>query len=150
MNLIYKYLSKWLEKHTGFKKNPYHPFVWILGEPKIGDGVYIGGFSEINAQGSSVNIGKNCDIASFVTINCADSHKKCIGLIDKVERRPINIGDFVFIGSHTVIKGGATIGHHSVIAASTVVDGINIPPYSLVSGNPMIVKSGYYFKFRNI
>ena len=52
----------------------------------------------------------------------------------------------VFIGSHSVIKGGAKIGHHSVIAAGTIVDGIKIPPYSLVHGNPAIVKDGYYFK----
>lgn len=150
MNFISKYLCKWLEKHTGFKKNPYHPFVWILGDPMIGNGVYIGGFSEINANGSEIHIGENCDIASFVTINCADSHMKCIGLCDNVVRRPIYIGDCVFVGSHTVIKGGAMIGHHTVIAASTVVDGVSIPPYSLVSGNPMIVKSGYYLKLEDL
>ena len=33
-----------------------------------------------------------------------------------------------------------------VVAAGTIVDGVKIPPFSLVSGNPMNVKEGYYNK----
>lgn len=131
---------------TGFKKNQFHPLVWIVGQPIIGKNVYIGGLSEVNANGAKVIIGDNCDIASFVSINCADSHKKCIGLSNNIERKEITIENNVFIGSHSVIKGGAYIGHHSVIGAGTIVNGVRIPPYSLVIGNPMKVKSGYYSK----
>ena len=131
---------------TGFKENKLHPLVWIKGEPEIGEGVYIGGMSEINAKGAKIIIGNNCDIASFVSINCADSHKKCINISENVDRKDITIGDNVFIGSHSVIKGGAKIGHHSVVAAGTIVDAGEIPPYSLIFGNPMQVKQGYYGK----
>src|SRR5450759_4611634 len=124
-------LQEWFTRLTSFPANRFHPLVWIVGDPEIGEGVYIGGLSEVNAKGAKVKIGDNCDIASFVTINCADSHKKCIGLSDEVERRDILIEDHVFIGSHSVIKGGARIGHHSVIAAGTIVGAIEIPPYSL-------------------
>lgn len=137
-----------LQNRCGFKKNQYHPFVWILGEPEIGKNVYIGGFSEINANGSTIKIGANCDIASFVAINVADSHRKCLGLSDKVERKPIVLEENVFVGSHSVIKGGAYIGHHSVVAAGTIVEGKKIPPYSLIVGNPMIIKEGYYLNGR--
>lgn len=129
---------------TNFKKNRFHPLVWIVGEPEIGENVYIGGMSEINAKGVKVIIGDNCDIASFVSINCADSHKKCIGISDEVERKDIILENNVFVGSHSFIKGGAYIGHHSVIASGTIVEAIKIPPYSLVIGNPMKVKEGYY------
>jgi len=132
---------------TRFKANSYHPLVWILGEPKIGTGVYIGGMSEINATGTTVEIGDGCDIASFVSINAADSHRKCLGLSPDVDRKPIRIGHHVFIGSHSVVKGGADIGHHSVVAAGTIVDAVQIPPYSLVIGNPMQVKAGYYRRY---
>ncbi len=131
---------------TNFKKNRFHPLVWINGEPEIGNNVYIGGMSEINANGARVIIGDNCDIASFVAINCADSHEKCIGLSKTVNRKDIVLENNVFVGSHVVIKGGSHIGHHSVIAAGTIVDGIEIPPYSLVTGNPMKIKKGYYLK----
>lgn len=131
---------------TQIKKNRFHPLVWINGEPQIGENVYIGGMSEVNAKGARVVIGDNCDIASFVAINCADSHNKCIGLSEQVECKDIEIENNVFIGSHSVIKGGAHIGHHSVIATGTIVEGVKIPPHSLVWGNPMKVKKAYYLK----
>jgi acetyltransferase-like isoleucine patch superfamily enzyme len=137
-------LGKSLSALTGMKENRFHPFVWIVGEPQIGEGVYIGGFSEVNAKDASVVIGDFCDIASFVTINCADSHRLCIGLSTAIERADILIENHVFIGSHSVVKGGARIGHHSVVAAGTIVGSGEIPPYSLVAGNPMTVKAGYY------
>ena len=67
--------------------------------------------------------------------------------MQKTERRDIIIENNVFVGSHCVIKGGAHIGHHSVVAAGTIVEGIDIPSYSLIIGNPMKVKMNYYSKF---
>ena len=62
---------------TTFKKNPYHPLVWIVGNPKIGKNVYIGGMSEIQANNAEITIGDNCDIASdnfpFVSFNSDNS-----------------------------------------------------------------------------
>ena len=81
--------QKLFSKLTNFRENPYHPLVWINGEPEIGEAVYIGGFSEINAMGARVVLGDNCDIASFVSINCADSHKICIEISDEIERGDI-------------------------------------------------------------
>ena len=126
----------------GNKDNPYHPFVWINGSPEIGPRTYIGGFSEVNAKGARVVIGKDCDIASFVAINVADSHRRCIGLAAENDCRDIIIGDCVFIGSHCAVLGGAAIGHHSVIAAGTIVRAGVIPPFSLVIGNE--VRPQYY------
>lgn len=128
------------------KQNPFHPFVWINGEPEIGENVSIGGFSEVNANGSIVKIGNNCDIASFVAINVVDSHKKCLGLEDKIERKSIIIGNNVFIGSHCFIGGGTEIGEYSVIGAGVTLKNTIIPPYSLVARNPkeQIIKRGYY------
>lgn len=138
--------QKSFSEMTNFKENRFHPLVWINGEPEIGENVSIGGMSEVNAKGARVVIGDNCDIASFVAINCADSHKKCIGLKEGIERKDIIIENNVFIGSHSFIKNGVHIGHHSVIAAGTIVESGYIPPYSLVLGNPMQIKAGYYYE----
>ena len=124
------------------KDNPYHPLVWINGDPIIGKNTYIGGFSEVNAKGAKVIIGTNCDIASFVSINVADSHKRCIGLSEDIDTQDIIIGDNVFIGSHCAILGGSSIGSNSVIGAGSIVRGITIPPYSLVVGD--CIKANYY------
>jgi len=145
---LFFYLRSLLGRVIGIPANRFHPLVWINGDPVIGSGVFIGGFSEVNARGASVQIGDNCDIASFVSINCADSHLRCIGFGLEISRRDVVIGDNVFIGSHSVVMGGARIGHHSVIGAGSVVGPINAPPYSLIVGSPAIVKPGYYLSSR--
>ena len=123
----------------------FHELVLINGNPVIGDGTKIGVLSEIYDKGGIVKIGANCDIASFVAINCADSHARTLGHAETVDCRPIEIGDNVFIGSHVFIGGGTVIGHHSVVGAGTIVIDREIPPYSLVYGpHPCKVKRGYY------
>ncbi len=135
-------------KALDLKENPYHPLVFILGEPEIGENTYIGLFSEINANHVKVKIGKNCDIASFVSINGADSHKLTVGLKSEIERGDITIGDNVFIGSHSFIGRNTHIGAHSVVGAGTVLINAGvIPPYSLITGNPCKIKERYYEKY---
>lgn len=127
------------------RNNPYHPLVFINGEPELGKDVYIGCMSEVNAKGAKVKIGDRCDIASFVSINVADSHLRTIGLADKINRTDIELENDVFVGSHSFIGGGCHIGHHSVVAAGTIlIKGGDIPPYSLIKGNPAEVFPGYY------
>ena len=134
--------KKLLLKTVSNQDNPYHPLVWINGKPQIGARTYIGGFYEVNAKGANVVIGDDCDISSFVAINVADSHRRCIGLADANEFKDITIGNNVFIGSHSAILGGAVVGHHSVIAAGSVIRSIVIPPFSLALDGK--VKIGYY------
>lgn len=124
--------------------NPWPPGVLVHGNVKIGAGVAIGAPADINGKDSSITIGEGCDIASFVTINCADSHLRCIGLSDKIERLPIVIEDHVFIGQGAMIFGGTTIGHHAVIGAGVILKGANISPYSLVTPPPPTVYPGTF------
>lgn len=128
---------------TDIRENPFHPLVWIGGEPEIGENVYIGGMSEVNAKGARVVIGDNCDIASFVVINCTDSHKRTIGLSAEIERKDIVLENNVYVGTQSFIGGGVHIGHHSVVGAGTIVREGNYPPYSLIVGNPAVVKENY-------
>lgn len=144
MKFNYNLFKKLFLKFIQNKKNKYHPLVWINGEPKIGKNVYIGGFSEINAKGSSVTIGNDCDIASFVTINVADSHLKTINKKKRIAKKKIKIENNVFIGSHCAILGGTVIKNNSVVAAGTVLRGEIIPENSLVIGNPAKIKKNYY------
>jgi len=118
-----------------------------LGESRNRRRNYYWFFSEINANKGKVTIGENCDIASFVAINCADSHLKAIGLAKDIARSTIVLEDNVFVGSHSFIGGEIYIGHNSVIAAGTIlINSVKIPPYSLVIGNPAVIKEAYYAK----
>ena len=124
--------------------NQFHPLVYIGGAPEFGDEVYVGLFSEINASGARIVIGSHCDIASFVSINVADSHLYCIGASEAVDRRDIILGKQVFVGTHSAILGGSIIGDRCVVAAGTIVRGLEVPPDSLVIGNPAVCHPGYY------
>lgn len=55
---------------------------------------------------------------------------------NEIRSAGIIIGDDVFIGTNVIILKGTTIGDRSIIAAGSVVFGLNIPPDSLVKGNP--------------
>ena len=142
----YLKLKEFFLKFVENKKNRFHPLVWINGKPEIGKNVYIGGFSEINSKGAKIKIGRNCDIASFVSINVADSHLKTIGKAKKISKKNITIEKNVFIGSHSVILGGTIIKKNSVVAAGTVLRGEKIPEYSLAIGNPVKIIKGHYKK----
>lgn len=52
-----------------------------------------------------------------------------------VKSSPINIGKNVFVGAHSLILKGVTVGEGSVIAAGSIVTR-NIPPYEIWGGNP--------------
>jgi len=55
--------------------------------------------------------------------------------LQKVTTATITIEDEVWIGANAVITAGVTIGKHSVIAGGSVVTK-DVPPYSIVGGNP--------------
>jgi acetyltransferase-like isoleucine patch superfamily enzyme len=51
------------------------------------------------------------------------------------ERKPIKIGNDVFIGANVIVLDGVTIGDGAIIAAGAVVTK-NVPPYSIYGGVP--------------
>ncbi len=120
------------------------PGVRQVGEVVLGKNVSIAAPSELMAKDSRIVIGDGCDIAAFVTITTASSHKRCLGLADKIERREIVIGDHCFVGTGAVILGGCEIGHHSVIGAGVVLRSVQVPPWSRVTVPAPIVQEGFY------
>lgn len=60
----------------------------------------------------------------------------------------IIIEDDVWVGAHAIILSGSKIGKGSVISAGAVVSN-EIPPYSIVAGNPARVISNRLKKFRS-
>lgn len=55
------------------------------------------------------------------------------------------VEDDVWIGGNSCINQGITIGTHSIIASGSVVTK-NVPPYSVVGGNPAIILRQYDFE----
>lgn len=125
-------------KDHGIPPNAYNPHAWIIGNPKIGPGTWIGAFCLIDGIGG-LEIGKGCDISCGAHILTHTTVKRCISerRYNQVDKSPTKIGNYVFIGGNATILKGSAIGHHSVIGAGTVVkENTKIPPYSLVVGVP--------------
>ncbi len=122
----------------GIPDNRYNPHAWIIGNPEIGEGCWIGAFTLIDGQGG-LKIGRECDISSGAHILTHSTVRRCVTerRYNEVDRSPVEIGDHVFIGENATILPGVRVGHHSIIGAGAVVleDSV-IPPYSLVVGVP--------------
>ena len=116
--------------------NPYHPHAWIVGEPEIGAGTWIGAFTVIDGSGG-LSVGVGCDISSGAQIYSHSSVRRCVSgrAFAEVERRPTRIGDRVFIGANAVVNMGVTIGDEAVIAAGAVVTH-DVPARTVVAGVP--------------
>lgn len=63
----------------------------------------------------------------------------------KVSINPIVIEDEVWIGANATITAGVTVGKHSVVAGGSVVVK-DVPPYSVVAGNPGRILKQYNSK----
>jgi len=121
---------------AGLPENPYNPHAWIIGEPAIGAGTWIGAFTLIDGSGG-LTIGAGCDISSGVHVYTHSSAMRCVSgrAHDVVDRAPVTIGDRVFIGANAVVNMGVTIGDESIIGAGAVVTS-DVPPRSIVVGVP--------------
>lgn len=93
----------------------------------------------------SVTIGDNVKVGACVLITDTDAHP-----LDYLARRtsndgtksaPIVIEDDVWVGAHSIILKGVTIGARSIIGAGSVVTK-NIPADCVAAGNPCkVIKS---------
>jgi len=117
------------------------------GRVEIGDRCYIG--ASLLVCHTSIRIESDAIISWGVTIVDHDSHSldwehRSSDILDwhenrknwdHVKIRPVHIEEKVWIGFGVSILKGVRIGACSVVAAGSVVTK-DVPPYSLVAGNP--------------
>lgn len=106
-----------------------------VGDVFIGDNTLIGMGNVIIGP---VNIGNNVIFAQHIVLSglnheYRDIHMPIVN--QKVTVAPIVVEDDCWIAANAVITAGVTIGKHSVVAGGSVVTK-DVPPYSVVAGNP--------------
>lgn len=118
-------------------------FQLFSGDGKIWIGDNCGFSAVVISSMSEVNIGNNVIMGGNVRIFDHDYHsldpeKRRNPVEDRkdVRSRAVNIEDDVFVGTSALILKGVHVGARSVIGAGSVVSIQEIPPDSLVLGNP--------------
>lgn len=97
---------------------------------QIGKGLFIGHFGTIIVNPDAV-IGNNVNIAPGVIIGKANRGDK---------KGVPQIGNDVWIGANAVIVGQVVIGDDVLIAPNAYVN-MDVPPHSIVLGNPAVIHS---------
>lgn len=109
------------------------------GKIEINEGVCMSGCTLYAMD--SITIGRNTDIGSGCKIIDNDFHPLPYSQrhpkeqLDKVNKRPIKIGEGCFIGANSIILKGTTLGNNVVVGAGSVVSG-TFPDNVIIAGNP--------------
>lgn len=113
----------------------------VFGGPdnllEIGAGTYIGMNSLLNGFAAKLTIGSNVSIAQNVNI-MVDSGPNASTVMQKifpVDKRPVTIGNHVWIGTGSIIMPGVTLGDYCVVAANSYVNK-SFDPFTVIGGNP--------------
>ncbi|VVE84408.1 acyltransferase [Pandoraea sputorum] len=112
---------------------------------RVGDHCWIGHYSIIDASGG-VTLGEGVQFGFLSAIFSHSSHAS-IRLLGKryidvpteqrlgLERAPVKVGDYCFIGTGSILLPGAVLGKGCVVAVGSVVRG-EFPDHSVIAGNP--------------
>ncbi len=104
----------------------------------LGDDVFIGHFCFIEA-GGGVQIGAGTQITNYVSIVTHSTHRSvrlgATGRGTADVRAPIAIGERCFIGPHSTVEAGATLGRGCVVASHSRVRGA-FADFSMIAGSP--------------
>lgn len=88
-------------------------------------------YPENITMGKDVRVTVGCIIMTHIK---APHHLRDTGIMPAVVK-PVILEDHCFIGVNSVVMPGVTVGRCSVVASGSVVMN-NVPPYTMVSGNP--------------
>lgn len=120
-----------------------HTFIDNKKNLLLGDHVFIGHHNYIEAS-QGITISEGCQVTNFISITTHSSHQS-IRLYGRhysdfsdhkgYIRGAVSIGAYTFVGPHSVIMPGSTIGKGCLISAYSYVQG-HFPDYSIIKGNP--------------
>lgn len=111
----------------------------VIGDVRVGHDTWIGPFTVLDGSGH-LSIGSGCAISAGVHLYSHDTVRRTVsGGQAPVEHSPTHVGDRVFIGPHTVVERGVSIGAGAVIGAHSLVKK-DIPAGAFAFGVPCQVR----------
>jgi acetyltransferase-like isoleucine patch superfamily enzyme len=126
------------EPIDGIPSNPYNPHAWVVGDPEIGEGTWIGPFTLIDGSGG-LRIGVGCDISTGAQIYTHSTVRRCVSgrVYNQIDREPTTLGNRVFVGANAVVLMGVSVGDGAVIGAGAVVTK-DVAANTVVAGVPAV------------
>jgi carbonic anhydrase/acetyltransferase-like protein (isoleucine patch superfamily) len=108
----------------------------VFGDVSVGSRTWIGPWVMLDGSGGGIRIGATCSISAGVQIYTHDTVLWALsgGKAD-IGKGAVAIGDKVYVGSHSVIARGVTIGSMTVIAANSFLNR-NVADRAIVGGTP--------------
>jgi acetyltransferase-like isoleucine patch superfamily enzyme len=144
--LLYRVVFGERSQGRGLAHTRISPATCIEHEDRLtlGDHVYIGPFNFIEASGG-VTLGDGVQVTSHVSIVTHSSHRAMRLLRERYvdwpgERPgwiagPVHIGDWSFIGPHSLIEANTRLGRGSIVCAGSFVRG-DFPDFVVLEGSP--------------
>jgi phenylacetic acid degradation protein len=118
-----------------------HPQATIIGNVIIGKDVYVGPSAVIRGDWGGIVIEDGCNIQETCVVHVFPGKSITLKKNAHIGHGAIihgaNIGENVLVGMNAVLMDDVEVGEGSIIGALTFVpSGMNIPPRSVVVGNP--------------
>ncbi|MFN5637701.1 MAG: acyltransferase [Flavobacteriales bacterium] len=119
-----------------------HTFIDHPNRLNLGKQVYIGHFNVLEAS-QGLSIGDGVQITTHCVITTHSSHLSLrlygpdykgdtmVGYV----KGPVHVGKYTFVGPHSTLMPGTTIGKGCLVQAYSYVKG-NFPDFSILGGNP--------------
>ena len=148
---VWRRVSRWLDavktEHLraslgacGENLMVYHPVVLHTPEAlTIGDNTSIAPFVHMWC-GAYIEIGSRCMIGSHVAITSLSHDFRDPDMWKSMVKGKVVIEDDVWIGAHSVVLPGVTIGRGAVVGACSLV-ARDVPPYAVSYGSPARVNA---------
>ncbi len=113
----------------------------------LADHVFIGPFCFLEAS-AGITLGEGVQLSHHVSIVSHSSHR-AMRLLGRAYvgwqgqrpgwiTGPVVVGPYGFIGPHSLIEAGSTLGRGCIVRAGSVLRG-HYPEHSVIAGNPAVV-----------
>ena len=113
----------------------------LFGSPDnlldIGSDTYIGMNSLLNGFAAKLSIGSNVSIAQnvIIMVDSGPNASPAMQNVFPVEKKPVTVGNHVWIGTGSIIMPGVSLGDYCVVAANSYVNR-SFDPFTIVGGSP--------------
>lgn len=132
-------VDRWLRARTygfGVGSSVYDSCL-VLGEVSVGAHTWVGPYTVLDGSGG-LSVGSHCSISAGVHLYTHDTVLRTVsGGKAPIDIAPTRVGDRVYLGPHTVVSRGVTIGDGAVIGAGSFVNS-NIAANRIAFGSPCI------------